>query len=152
MTTSVSVFRPPLRRLVLGAVSAWGERLVGMVLIAIGLWGVRTASVSPGRGRAKASHKHGHKAFAIGSLHGLAGSAHLLGVLPALALPSAIAAGGYLFLFGTGSVVAMGTFALLVGWIAGRQGASEPRAQSALLGLSSLIAVAVGVYWLYGAT
>ena len=134
------------------AVSAVGERVVGIVLVAIGLWGVRTTLVRKGRRRFKASHQHGHKAFAIGSLHGLAGSAHLLGVLPALALPSALAAGAYLFLFGTGSVVAMGTFALLVGWIASRKGASEPRAQSALLGLSSLMAVVVGVYWLYGAT
>jgi hypothetical protein len=133
------------------AVSAWGERMIGLVLVGIGLWGVRTALVRARRRRVKAFHRHGRKAFAIGSLQGLAGSAHLLGVLPGLALPSAIAAGAYLFLFGTGSVVAMGAFALLVGWIADRHGVSEPRAQSALLRLSSLFAVAVGLYWLYGA-
>ena len=84
----------------------------------------------------------------MGTLHGLAGSAHLVGMLPALALPSDFAAGSYLLLFGLGSVAAMGTFASLVGWIAGRPGASGPRAQSALLGLSSVVAVAVGGFWI----
>ncbi len=136
------------------AVSAWGEHLVGLALIGIGLWGIcaALARASP-RPRDHAAHDyavhvHGHAAFAVGTLHGLAGSAHLLGILPALALPSDFAAGSYLLLFGTGSVAAMGTFASLVGWIANRPGASGPRAQSALLGLSSLVAVAVGGYWM----
>lgn len=130
------------------AVSAWGERLVGLVLIGIGIWGIRAAWASASmRLRAHEAHAHGHAAFAVGTLHGLAGSAHLLGMLPALALASDLAAGAYLLLFGAGSVAAMGAFASLVGWIAGRPGASGPRAQSALLGLSSLIAVAVGGFW-----
>ena len=131
-------------------VSAWGERLVGVVLVGIGLWGIRAALVRASRRHADGSHVHGHKAFAVGTLHGLAGSAHLLGILPAFALPSDLAAGTYLFLFGTGSIAAMGTFALLVGWMAGRPGASSPRAQGALLGLSSVVAVAVGGYWMFG--
>ncbi len=85
----------------------------------------------------------------MGTLHGLAGSAHLLGILPALALPSDLAAGSYLLLFGTGSVAAMGTFASLVGWIAGRPGASGPRAQQrAAWSLLFVIAVAVGGFWI----
>ena len=132
------------------AVSAWGERLVGFVLVGIGLWGVRAALDRARRPRAHVAHPHSHKAFAVGTLHGTAGSAHLLGVLPALALPSDLAAGAYLFLFGIASVAAMGTFAMLVGRFAERPGVSGPRAQGALLGLSSVIAIAVGGYWLSG--
>ena len=131
------------------AVSAWGERLVGLALIGIGTWGiyVALARASPGR-RTHGSHDHRHAAFTVGTVHGLAGSAHFLGMLPALALPSEFAAAGYLLLFGTGSVAAMGTFASLVGWMAGRPAASGPRAPSAFLGLSSLVAVAVGSFWI----
>ncbi|HTN48034.1 MAG TPA: hypothetical protein VMK32_01235 [Burkholderiaceae bacterium] len=130
------------------AVSAWGERLVGLVLIGIGSWGLRAAWARASMGtRTHEAHAHAHAAFAVGTLHGLAGSAHLLGMLPALALPSDLAAGTYLLLFGTGSVAAMAAFASLVGWIANRPGASGPRAQSALLGFSSLAAVAVGGFW-----
>lgn len=130
------------------AVSAWGERLVGLALVGIGLWGVRAALIRARRPHANISHHHGHKAFAVGTVHGLGGSAHILGILPALALPSNLAAGAYLFLFGIASVAAMGTFALLVGWGADRPRVSSPRAQGVLLGLPSVIAVAVGSYWL----
>lgn len=133
------------------AISVWGERLVGLTLVGIGIWGIRAAlsRVIP-RPAARRTHEHGQAAFAVGSLHGLAGSAHLLGMLPALALPSDFAAGSYLLLFGIGSVAAMGTFASLVGWVAGRPGVSGPRAQSAFLSLSSLIAVGIGGFWLSG--
>ena len=132
-------------------ISAWSERLVGLALIGIGIWGIAVARARSMPGlRSREPHAHRHAAFGVGTLHGLAGSAHLLGMLPALALPSDFAAGSYLLLFGMGSVAAMGTFASLVGWIAGRPGASGPRAQGAFLGLSSLLAAAVGGYWIFG--
>lgn len=134
-------------------VSAWGERLVGLALISIGIWGIRAALARmTSRSRIHGSHDHRKAALTVGTLHGLAGSAHLLGMLPALALPSNFAAGSYLLLFGAGCVAAMGVFASLVGWVAIRPGVSGPRAQGALLGLSSLVAIGVGGFWLLGAT
>jgi hypothetical protein len=131
------------------ALSAWGERLVGLALIGIGIWALWTAlSRARARPHTQGGHVHSHAAFAVGTLHGLAGSAHLLGIVPALALPSNFMAGSYLLLFGTGTVVAMGSFASLVGWISARSGASRPRVQSVLLGLAALTAVAVGAFWL----
>ena len=132
------------------ALSAWGERCVGLVLVAIGIWGIRAAVYSRGTGQHRHDHQphvHGRAALAVGTLHGLAGSSHLLGILPALALPSDGAACAYLLCFGMGSVAAMGTFASLIGWIAGRPGASGAGVQCALLGLSSITAVAVGSFW-----
>ena len=132
-------------------ISAWGERLVGLALIGIGVWGICAAMArARPKPRSDETHVHGHAAFAVGTLHGLAGSAHLLGMLPALALPSDFAAGSYLLLFGIGSVAAMGTFSSLVGWIAGRPAVSGARARSAFLGLSSLVAVAIGGFWILG--
>ena len=131
------------------AVSAWSERLVGITLIAIGIWGVRAAlNRTTRRMHAHEPHGHGRAAFGVGTLHGLAGSAHLLGMLPALALPSSFAAGSYLLLFGVGSVAAMGSFASLVGWVAGRPSMSGQRTQGAVLGLSSVLAVGIGGFWL----
>ena len=131
------------------ALSARSELGVGLVLVGIGIWGIRVALLrrdgQPWGTRQR--HVHGRAAFAVGTLHGLAGSSHLLGILPALALLSDAVASAYLLCFGTGSVVAMGTFASLIGWIAGRPGASGAGTQRALLGLCSLIAVAVGGFW-----
>jgi NADH dehydrogenase FAD-containing subunit len=66
----------------LEALSAWAERGVGIVLIGIGAWGLRKALAL--RSHDVSSHIHGREAFTVGTVHGLAGSSHLLGVLPAL--------------------------------------------------------------------
>ena len=58
---------------------------------------------------------HGHASFAVGLLHGVAGSSHFFGVLPALALPTPAASFGYIAAFGLGTVVAMTAFAGAVG-------------------------------------
>jgi hypothetical protein len=136
-------------------VSAWGERLVGIVLICIGIWGMRAAftdrAVFPRNhvDRRLHEHKHEHPAFAVGTVHGLAGSSHLLGVVPALALPSDTAAAAYLIVFGVGSIAAMGLFSSLIGWITLRLGMSGDKAQSTLLALFSVIAIVIGATWLF---
>src|SRR3954469_1908018 len=88
-------------------ISAWGERIVGAALIAIGLWALRRAAaiVPVPHAHGSVSHDHlavyagpawlrrlghAHASFYMGVLHGIAGSSHFLGVLPALALPTRI--------------------------------------------------------------
>jgi hypothetical protein len=124
--------------------SAWSETCVGFVLVAIGISGLRAALA----GRRRHPHVHGRVAVAVGTLHGLAGSSHVLGILPALALPSDLAAGAYLVTFVMGGVLGMGIFSALVGAIAGRPGLAAT--QRALLAGSSAIAVAVGLFWIFG--
>lgn len=132
------------------ALSAWGEIFVGLVLIAVGVRGIRGAlTAARSRSAAQQRRPHRHAPFAIGTVHGLAGSSHVLGILPALVLPSDLTATGFLLLFGVGSVAAMGIFSSLVGWLADSRLASGAATQSALLGLSSVIAVAVGSFWLF---
>ena len=134
------------------ALSVWGERCVGLVLIGIGFWAMRAALAarrihSNQPRQEKRPRVHGHAAFAVGTVHGLAGSSHVLGIVPALLLPSDFAASAYLLLFGAGSVAAMGTFSSLAGWLANRSGASSIT-QSALLGLCSVLAFSIGAIWL----
>ena len=132
--------------------SAHSELGVGLVLLAIGVWSIRAGlrrhdHAGPPSHQHR-HHSHGHAAMAVGTLHGLAGSSHLLGIVPALALPSDAAAAAYLLCFGAGSVAAMGGFASIIGWIASRPGTSGAGAQRALLGLCSTVAVLVGGFWL----
>ncbi|HTO73690.1 MAG TPA: hypothetical protein VMJ30_07720 [Gemmatimonadales bacterium] len=131
------------------ALSAHGEVAVGFALIGIGLWGVRSARRGIGHSHwyDHTGHRRGRAAVAVGTLHGLAGSSHLLGILPALALPSDAAATAYLLCFATGSVAAMGTFASCVGWVAGRGLAGGPEVHRMLLGVCSGFAVLVGGWW-----
>jgi hypothetical protein len=125
------------------ALSAWSERGVGVALVAVGLWGFWRARTGGGH-----SHATGTPSFAMGTLHGLAGSAHLYGVLPSLMFTSQVDAAGYLAGFGVGAVGAMTAFAAAVGAVAlaaGRSGASLRRA---VLYAASAAAVVVGGAWL----
>jgi hypothetical protein len=144
------------RALPVEALAAQSEIGVGLALLAIGAWGLWRALRRHGHAAYRHDNRHGyghahghaHVAFAVGTLHGLAGSSHLLGIVPALALPSDAAAGAYLLCFGAGSVAAMGTFASCVAWIVGRPIASGPGTQRALLGLSSVVAAGLGGFWI----
>ena len=146
------------------ALSAWSERLVGAALIAVGIWALRrSARVQP------AAHAHGamshdhmhvqagpgwirrlghaHASFCLGVLHGIAGSSHFFGVLPALALPSRTAALLYIGAFGCGTVVAMTAFAAVAGSAGARVGRGAVAHRAMMMG-AALLALSVGSWWL----
>jgi hypothetical protein len=137
--------------------SSSSERLVGVVLIGVGFWGLRRIWLARRRGvrqEGDAHHHHGPRgrsslaALSIGTLHGLAGSSHLLGVLPALAMPSAAAAVAYVVGFGLGSIVAMVAFSSALALVAVRLTARGTGAYHTLLGACSAVSIAVGGWWL----
>jgi sulfite exporter TauE/SafE len=156
-------------RLDLGAVTHWGERLVGMMLIALGLLGVRRALRLQVHAHAHAhegvahahlhlhaatdhaeprAHEHRHTAFWAGTVHGVAGSAHVLGVLPAVAFDSRAASAAYLVAFAAGTVAAMGLFAGVIGAVSSSAGRREERRLRGLLGAASAATVLVGALWI----
>jgi hypothetical protein len=146
------------------AISAWSERIVGAALIAVGLWALRRSTQM----RA-ATHAHGviahrhlhiesgpvwlrrlghpHASFCLGVLHGVAGSSHFFGVLPALALPSMTASLIYIAAFGVGTVAAMTGFAAAIGTAVIRlpNGAFPQRA---MMVAAAVLAITVGAVWL----
>jgi hypothetical protein len=139
-------------------ISAWSERLVGAALIAVGLWALRHAlrigdaphvhdggtheHVHVQRGPLGRRVGHAHASFLLGVLHGVAGSSHFLGVLPALALPTRTASLAYIAAFGAGSVLAMTGFGAAVGLAPG------PRTYRTLMLAAASMACAVGGVWL----
>jgi hypothetical protein len=144
-------------------ISAWSERLVGVALIAVGLWALRrSARIAPhphAHGAVSHDHLHvqagpgwmrrlghAHASFCLGVLHGIAGSSHFLGVLPALALPTRAAALTYIGAFGVGTVVAMTAFAAVTGFIAG--GRLAATAHRAMMATAAVVAIVIGGYWL----
>jgi ABC-type nickel/cobalt efflux system permease component RcnA len=162
--------------------SSWAERMVGVLLVGIGLWGLRkalsshlhahehshegkrhvhihvhdreTAHVhahpSSQLDEESKSHSHTHAAVGIGTLHGLAGSAHFLGVLPALAFPTRLEAIGYLMAFAVGTIIAMVLFTSTMSWLV--RGSlfkgSGVRGYRFCMGLCSVTAIGVGLCWL----
>jgi hypothetical protein len=137
--------------------SSVSERLVGAVLIGVGLWGLRRVWRARSSGRTSEASHHHHlparpslAALWIGTLHGLAGSSHLLGILPALALPSAAASMAYVAAFGLGSIAAMVAFSSALGLVALRLTARGAGAYQAVLATFSALSIVVGGWWLLG--
>ncbi len=137
--------------------SAYSERIVGLALVAIGLWAAVRAWRLRQHGHAHALTHHGPSstqtspvAFGMGVLHGFAGSSHLLGLLPALALPSQAAVASYVAGFGIGAVAAMTVFAWLIGLIAVRARRGNLDAYRWVLQGCAAAAVVVGGVWLMG--
>jgi ABC-type nickel/cobalt efflux system permease component RcnA len=158
----------------LNSLSAWTERIVGLTLVAVGLWSFRKALAShlhthehshgtqthshahlhvPGEAHPLAEerpHKHTHAALAIGALHGLAGSSHLLGIVPALAFPTTAQAVAYLAAFGAGTVAGMTCFSSLISFLGSGWMRRTPYGYRALMSGCSVLALGVGGYWLLG--
>ncbi|MFZ5624391.1 MAG: sulfite exporter TauE/SafE family protein [Gemmatimonadota bacterium] len=150
--------------------SGWGERLVGVMLVGIGLWGVRKAMrtrvhahrhehdgvehthvhvhTDPANHEAPGAHAHTHAALGVGILHGLAGSSHFLGVLPALAFPTMAQAVTYVAAFAAGTIVSMAVFAGMMGWVATRRARNGARHYRRLMVACSVAAIVVGGFWL----
>jgi len=168
----IGLFAVALRGIVsLDALSGWSELAVGGLLVAVGLWSIRrawrlTIHIHPhdhaGEGHAhvhvhraldEAAHAgpeahrvHTHAAFAVGTLHGAAGTGHLFGALPALALPPGEAA-LYLACYLLGATGAMAGCGVLLGHVARAGG---PRLLRGLMASTGVLAVVVGVFWIAG--
>ncbi len=150
--------------------SQWSERLVGVLLFAIGIWAVGKAARleihthehehdggkhihihghGPGHDHAACgSHRHTHAAVGIGLLHGLAGSAHFFGVLPMLALPTRAQALLYLLAFSLGTIASMAGFSWVVGITAHRCAGRGPQLYRGFIVLCGCAAMLVGAFWL----
>ena len=147
--------------------SEWSEFAVGFVLIGVGFWGLRQANrlvihhhehthdndlhthlhihTHPPRDIHEEGHRgHNHAAFFVGALHGAAGTGHLFGVLPSLALPVEFAV-LYLLSYVLGAVGAMVAFGYGLGRFA-RWG--TPRMVRGLVYVSALCAIGVGIAWI----
>jgi len=154
----------------LEALSGWGERLVGATMIVLCLWGLRSLFRErlhahehhhggeehvhfhvhrPGEDhRGATAHVHTHAAFWVGTLHGLAGTAHLVGVLPSLALPTAGQTAAYLVAFAAGTIVAMTAFAGAVGLAAPGRTERGLRVYRWALGAASGLCALTGAAWI----
>ena len=149
------------------AISAWSERLVGAALIGIGIWALRRSTRIRPSTHVHGTHAHqhlhvqrgpgwmrrlghAHASFCLGVLHGIAGSSHFFGVLPALALPTTGASLIYISAFGVGTVGAMTAFAAAVGvgTLRVKNGAVAHRV---MMAAAATLAIVAGGVWLIAA-
>lgn len=168
---TVGVLSLILREIIpIETISGWSERLVGVMLILIGLWGFRKAFQTKIHEHTHnhegeehkhfhihknvkihekpEAHIHIHAALGIGILHGFAGSSHFMGILPALAFSTTIQSIIYIIAFGIGTIISMVLFASGIGFLSEKFAFNSEKAYKWLLSACSSAACIVGIYWL----
>lgn len=124
---------------------------VGLMLVGLGACSI-AAVVRPPLMR---MHAHPGEAAAgatwVGAAHGVAGTAGFLAIVPAVMLVSPWSAGGYLLLFGIGTVSAMASYALLAGLLFHRAGLMAPKLATAMRLSAGTASALVGVFWVHQA-
>ena len=126
-------------------VEAWSthaEVLVGWLLIAVGLWSIWSNRSSAPQITTDHTHTDTRIVFGIGLFHGMAGTGHLLGVLPALLLSQTEAA-VYLGMYFISAIGAMMGF----GWVLSKVVSMMGSIRMWTL-LTAVGSIAVGIYWI----
>ncbi len=164
----------------LESISERSEQLVGVVLVGVGLWALfkifkpgsvhNHPHVHDGEQPYIHVHEHNHdtnalehahshsvrpkqnlwSSFSIGILHGLAGIAHFLLLLPVLGFESQWQGLQYVLGFALGTVLAMSAYAFLLGLLT--QISKKEKNPNLFQGIrlaGGLFAIFVGIYWLY---
>jgi hypothetical protein len=126
--------------------AGWGEPLVGVALVAVGLRAIAALRRHP--------HEHadgaepGGTALAFGFLHGLTGASHVWATLPALALPTSAQATAYLLAFCAGSILAMLGFTFALSRLSGRVGEGSERGRRWAVSAAAAVSILVGLGWI----
>ena len=94
------------------------------------------------------AHEHGHTVTAFGALHGLAGTAPVVALIPVTSVGSTGAGIAYLAAFGVGTALAMGLYAMFAGVIMARAAAASGRIGRVLARTAGAFTVVVGMVWL----
>lgn len=161
------------------AISEYSEQMVAIVLIGVGFWAFYRIFKSPKTHKHphihaekdayihihthehshNDAHHHTHKkvvkqnvisSFGIGFLHGLAGVAHFLLLLPVLGFENKFEGIQYIIGFAVGTVLVMSTYALILGRLA--EYSKQQHNDTFFKGIrfaGGLFAIVIGFYWLY---
>jgi threonine/homoserine/homoserine lactone efflux protein len=131
-----------------GALTTALELAVGVMLVYLGIRTLRTArrmSVAPPLGIRTPLLVRGRRPFAIGIMHGLAGSG-ALAALVALGAPSVSTGLACLALYAFGTVVGMVALAAIAGPVLARAG-KLPAFAGALAPIAGVASIGVGIVW-----
>lgn len=138
------------------------ERAVGLVLIGLGVWTVVATRAMHAHEHAhgasrhrhvhwhvfRRGHDHKHAPTVVGLLHGLAGAAPAVALVPLATFDTTFGGISYLLLFAIGTAVSMTGYALLAGYVAGRAAQATERLGRGIGQLTGVGTIAIGIVWL----
>lgn len=125
-------------------ISEYSEQIVGVFLILVGFWSLRQREV-----RSHSTKNLVSASFTVGVIHGFAGVAHFILLIPILSTNSILETSMYLIGFIFGTLGAMTLFSYFLG-LAYKSGAfSKSLGVKRIQRAGALFAIIVGVYWIY---
>ena len=139
------------------------ERVVGVVLVALGMFAISRAIRLHGHWhdhegkhhwhlhthRTSEGHEHDHGALmGIGMLHGLAGTGALVVALPVAIGGSRTGALIFLIAFGLGTILSMSLFSAAAGWLLSTTTSVSSNMHRGAIVVAGLLSVAVGIWWI----
>ena len=123
------------------------EGAVGVALVAVGIWSLRTArKLHPHHPVEHGTHRHG--ITSVGLLHGLAGTSAVVALIPVTLLEDTGLGLAYLALFGIGVTGGMIVFALVAALTLGRAAANSELWGRRVTRYAGLGSIGVGLWWL----
>lgn len=157
----LGLFSLAFRFIIPPMVESVAEMLVGLLLIAIGVWVLRgvvqrkhvhehthngVSHVHLHSHAQSEDHHHGHSMFLVGATHGFAGTASVMVMVPVAITQTISVAALYLLLFGIGTVMAMSVFAFTIGQVVARLNSRS--ALPLLQGISGFLSIGFGCIWI----
>jgi hypothetical protein len=123
------------------------EGAVGVALVAVGIWSLRTArNLHPHHPEEHGVHRHG--ITSIGLLHGLAGTSAVVALIPVTLLHDTGLGLAYLALFGVGVTAGMIAFAVVAALAMGRAAGDSVIWGRRVASLAGTGSIGVGLWWL----
>ncbi|MFP2997272.1 sulfite exporter TauE/SafE family protein [Spongiivirga sp. MCCC 1A20706] len=130
-------------------ISVYSEQLVGIVLLIVGGWALLKVFRKP---KIKVSERNTDfgklSTIGIGFLHGLAGIAHFILLLPVLGFESQTESIQYIIGFALGTVGAMTLFTVVLGIIK-KINKTSANYNNSIRVIGGVFAIVVGIYWLF---
>lgn len=138
------------------------ERSVGLALVALGAWTVYTTRrlhahehrhdgqlhIHLHSHLTAKSHDHKHTPTLMGLLHGLAGAAPAVALVPLALFDSALTGLTYLLLFAAGTAASMCVYAMFAGFLAGRATRFAEWVGRAVGQFTGIGTIVIGFIWL----
>ena len=136
------------------SISAVSEQLVAFMLIGVGVWSFYQIynRKKNSRSHAKAIHTNPStlSSIGIGVLHGFAGVAHFIFLLPVLGFETQFQSAQYLIGFAIGTVMAMTAYTFVLEKITvGTRRFNNANLITGVRLAGGLFAIVIGFYWLY---
>jgi hypothetical protein len=130
-------------------ISQFSEQLVGLSLIVIGSW-ILIRIYSRRHHHELKKGKSNMAAFGIGTLHGLAGISHIIGILPSLALPSMQDTVIFIIGFSGGTILTMSLYTYILSFFS-HSAFTQKREKLffTIRFVGSTSAILVGIFWFF---